>query len=332
MKQQEMQHWLGSNRPPRVQITYDVETLGAPVKQEIPFIVGILGDFAGSPQTSTIAERSFVELDRDNFGDVMQSLAPSVKLATAQQPFKVVRNPDSTTVVQDTSAAGVTPKLSFTCMDHFAPPSVIKQLDTLAALMATRQNLSDLLARLGTDPSLEGTLTATARPLVVAGAKTALNTANAALTTATTGALALFDTAVTDVLAVETTGDNHDRVTAAQAKVTAAVGAGTTPTAYTKAIAAGTAAAATTADVQLAGAAAWSVATAMRDGMTLLATIADGYEMPNPADPANPKQKAKTDVQAAQAAVDTFVAAAGQAAVSGLSSLALNPSQPTPAK
>ena len=36
-------------RKPRVHITYDVETEGATVVKELPFVVGVLGDFSGDP-------------------------------------------------------------------------------------------------------------------------------------------------------------------------------------------------------------------------------------------------------------------------------------------
>ncbi len=37
-------------RPPRVQITYDVETNGAIQQKELPFVVGVFSDLAGTPK------------------------------------------------------------------------------------------------------------------------------------------------------------------------------------------------------------------------------------------------------------------------------------------
>lgn len=76
------QHKLSRIRPPRVQITYDVEIGGAIVKKEIPFVVGILADLSGinSIKLPPIKERKFVEIDRDNFGNVMEAYQPALTL------------------------------------------------------------------------------------------------------------------------------------------------------------------------------------------------------------------------------------------------------------
>src|SRR2546428_13541079 len=73
-----LQHKLDRVRPPRVQITYDVETGGAIQKKELPFVVGVLADLSGKPAESLpkLKERKFVEIDRDNFNDVLASARP----------------------------------------------------------------------------------------------------------------------------------------------------------------------------------------------------------------------------------------------------------------
>ncbi|HEU0301817.1 MAG TPA: type VI secretion system contractile sheath small subunit, partial [Longimicrobium sp.] len=155
----EMQHWLGSNRPPRVQITYDVETLGSTVQAQIPFVVGIIGDFAGGDRpASNMADRAFIDIDRDNFKTVMQGLAPSLQLTATTEfepkyEYVPVRTPEGPGVQAGT--VQFAPALTFNSVDDFAPPSIIRQVPDLQALMTTRQNLSDLAAKLGTSPSLE---------------------------------------------------------------------------------------------------------------------------------------------------------------------------------
>ena len=74
-----LQHKLDRVRPPRVQITYDVETGGAMQKKELPFVVGILADLSGKPAEALrpLKERKFVEIDRDNFNDVLASMRPA---------------------------------------------------------------------------------------------------------------------------------------------------------------------------------------------------------------------------------------------------------------
>jgi type VI secretion system protein ImpB len=82
------QHKLDRVRPPRVQITYDVETRGSFVKKELPFVVGIMADLSTKGgQMSTdgktpipLRDKKYMEVDRDNFNDVMKSLAPTVAL------------------------------------------------------------------------------------------------------------------------------------------------------------------------------------------------------------------------------------------------------------
>ena len=73
-----LQKWIGRNRPPRVQITYDVELGGAIEKRELPLVVGILSDLSGMPENPLpkLKDRRFVEIDRDNFTDIMAKIGP----------------------------------------------------------------------------------------------------------------------------------------------------------------------------------------------------------------------------------------------------------------
>ena len=71
-------------RKPRVHITYEVETEGAVVSKELPFVVGVMGDFSGDPTTKlkSLKDRKFVQIDRDNFSDVMARMTPGLNLKT----------------------------------------------------------------------------------------------------------------------------------------------------------------------------------------------------------------------------------------------------------
>src|SRR3954462_8026925 len=73
---------LGRVRPPRVHITYRVETEGAVVEKELPFVVGVLGDFSGHPtkELKPLRDRKFVPIDRDNFNDVLAKMTPGLNL------------------------------------------------------------------------------------------------------------------------------------------------------------------------------------------------------------------------------------------------------------
>lgn len=134
---------LGRIRPPRVQITYDVETLGAIQMKELPFVAGIMADLSGKPENPLpkMIDRKFVEIDRDNFNDILSSIQP--RLA-----FKV---PNRLTE-EDTS---VSVELKFNHMDDFDPVSVLKQIAPLRKLYETRQHLNDILVKLDGNDELD---------------------------------------------------------------------------------------------------------------------------------------------------------------------------------
>src|SRR6266568_5744513 len=69
-------------RKPRVHITYEVETEGAEILRELPFVVGVMGDFSGDPTAPLrpLTDRKFIQIDRDNFNEVMASMTPGLKL------------------------------------------------------------------------------------------------------------------------------------------------------------------------------------------------------------------------------------------------------------
>jgi type VI secretion system protein ImpB len=131
-------------RPPRVHITYDVETEGAVVQKELPFVVGVLGDFSGSPTEPlrSLKDRKFVQIDRDNFNDVMARMTPGLNLR--------VEN----TLKGDGSELSV--QLKFRSLDDFAPANVVQQVEPLRKLLETRNKLRDLLTKVDRSEELEG--------------------------------------------------------------------------------------------------------------------------------------------------------------------------------
>ncbi|HEX6084618.1 MAG TPA: type VI secretion system contractile sheath small subunit [Thermoanaerobaculia bacterium] len=130
-------------RPPRVQITYDVETGGAIEKKELPLVVGIMADLAGKPDGPTlpIKQRKFVEIDRDNFNDVMASIQPRL----AFQVDNRLKDDDTKMNVE----------LRFKKLDDLRPESVVQQVETLRRLFEARQRLNDLLAKLDGNDDLD---------------------------------------------------------------------------------------------------------------------------------------------------------------------------------
>ena len=140
------QHKLDRVRPPRVQITYDVETGDAIEKKELPFLMGIMADLSGKPEEplAKLRDRRFVEIDRDNFNDVMKSCTPRIAVAVDN---KLTDADDMLHVA-----------LSFDNIEDFDPVNVLKQIPTLAGLYEARQRLSDLLTKLDGNDALDSLL------------------------------------------------------------------------------------------------------------------------------------------------------------------------------
>jgi type VI secretion system protein ImpB len=133
-------------RKPRVHITYEVETEGAEVLRELPFIVGVLGDFSGDPTQplQPLSERKFIQIDRDNLDEVMTRLTPGLNLRV-----------DNTL----SDAGGeMAVNLKFNAMDDFEPARVAEQVPALKALLETRNKLRDLMSKVDRSEELESLL------------------------------------------------------------------------------------------------------------------------------------------------------------------------------
>ncbi len=137
---------LSRVRKPRVHITYEVETGDAMEKRELPFVMGVLGDFSGQPTTKLppLRDRKFVQIDRDNINDVLKKMTPGLNLR--------VEN----TLAGDGSELGV--QLKFESMEDFEPAKVANQVEPLKKLVETRNQLRDLLAKVDVSSDLEATL------------------------------------------------------------------------------------------------------------------------------------------------------------------------------
>lgn len=141
------QHRLDRVRPPRVQITYDVETGGAIEKKSLPLVVAIMADLAGNAPESRppMKLRKFVEVDRDNLNAVMGSIAPRLALKVDNR------------IVADAEAP-LNVELSFRTMDDFNPRALIDRVEPLRQLFEARTRLSDLLTKLDGNDELEAEL------------------------------------------------------------------------------------------------------------------------------------------------------------------------------
>ncbi|VAW68076.1 Uncharacterized protein ImpB [hydrothermal vent metagenome] len=133
-------------RKPRVHITYDVETNGAIQEKEIPFVMGVMGDYSGdnTEDKKALKDRKFSQVDRDNFNEVMHNVAPQVNMK--------VEN----TLEGDGSEMSV--ELGFNSMEDFEPQNIVEKVDPLKKLMETRNKLRDLLTKADRSEDLENLL------------------------------------------------------------------------------------------------------------------------------------------------------------------------------
>ncbi len=159
------QKFVGRNRPPRVQIEYDVELYGSEKKVQIPFVMGVLADLAGKPKPDdpikSVDEREFLEIDVDNFNDRLKAMKPHVafdvpNVFTGEGNLKV--------------------DLTFESLDDFSPAAVASnvegvkdlleartQLDNLLTHMDGKSGAEELIAKLISDPSMLQALTSAAK-------------------------------------------------------------------------------------------------------------------------------------------------------------------------
>jgi type VI secretion system protein ImpB len=143
MAKESLQKKIGRVRPPRVHITYDLETNGAIEKKEIPFVAGVLADLTGDPAAPLppVKKRKFVQIDRDNFDQVLAKTAP--RLA-----FKVDNK-----LSNDDTKIGV--ELKFSSMEDFEPHRLAEQVEPLRKLIELRRKLANLRSSLNGNDRLE---------------------------------------------------------------------------------------------------------------------------------------------------------------------------------
>jgi len=145
MARESTQHKLDRVRSPRVHITYDVETGGAIELKELPFVVGVVGDFTGQPTEPLpkLKDRKFVEVNPDNFDSVLEGMKPHRSFSVEN---KLSDEPDAPNLKVD---------LNFKSMDDFEPENVARQIKPLKELLDLRTRLSDLRGSLQGNDKLE---------------------------------------------------------------------------------------------------------------------------------------------------------------------------------
>ena len=148
MSKQSDQKKLGRVRPPRVNITYDVEVGGAIEVKELPFVMGILGDFTGQPNEPLpkLKDRKFVEVTPDNFDSVIAGMKPHLSFSVENK------------LSEDPSAGRLKVDLNFKSLDDFAPDQVASQIKPLRDLLELRTKLADLRGSLQGNDKLDEVL------------------------------------------------------------------------------------------------------------------------------------------------------------------------------
>jgi len=139
------QHKLDRVRPPRVHVTYDVEVGDAIEMKELPFVLGVLGDFTGQPEQPLprLRERKFVEVTPDNFDQVLEGMKPHLSFSVENK------------LSEDQDAPQLKVDLHFKSMEDFEPENVAKQLKPIRELMELRTKLADLRGSLQGNDKLE---------------------------------------------------------------------------------------------------------------------------------------------------------------------------------
>ena len=140
------QQRIGRVRPPRVQITYDVEDGGATASRELPLVAGVVSDLSGDGNDPVdYAERQFVEVEQGGVDNLMKRIGPSVKMSV----------PDK---ISGTEDAEIGVELNFESIEDFSPMGVAAQIPQTARLLEARRRLADLYGKIESNEKLDGIL------------------------------------------------------------------------------------------------------------------------------------------------------------------------------
>lgn len=137
---------IEKHRKPRVHIKYETETLGAQIKVDLPFVVGVMGDFSGDPteELKDLDDRKFLQIDRNNFDEILDRMNPGLEYN-----------------VENTLGDGsdeLNVNLKFRSMEDFDPTNVAQQVPALKSLLDTRAKLRDLINKVDRSKDLESLL------------------------------------------------------------------------------------------------------------------------------------------------------------------------------
>ena len=140
------QQRVGRVRPPRVQITYDVEDGGATTTRELPLVAGVVSDLSGDASDPVAyGERQFVEVEQGRVDNLMKRIGPRLKFSVDDE-------------ISGREDAEIGVDLSFESIDDFSPKGVAAQIPQTAKLLEARQRLADLYGKIESNETLDGIL------------------------------------------------------------------------------------------------------------------------------------------------------------------------------
>lgn len=138
-----IQHKLKNIRPPRVQITYDLQVEGGLKPKDLPFVIGVVSNLSGhkNKKPQKIKHCQFLTIEKENFNSTMQKISPEIS-------FQV-----ENTLKKDGSTLPV--NLNMNSMADFTPGKIAENHPTLSKLLDVRKKLLDLQSKVDSNESLE---------------------------------------------------------------------------------------------------------------------------------------------------------------------------------
>lgn len=122
----------------RVNIVYKPAT-GVQEEKELPLKMVMLGDYTMRPDDTPLEERKPINIDKDNFNDVMKAMN-----------LKVAFNAKN--VLTEEEGAEIPVTLQFKHVNDFGPEAVVQQVPELNKLLQLRTALLALKGPLGNVP------------------------------------------------------------------------------------------------------------------------------------------------------------------------------------
>lgn len=124
----------------RVNIVYKPSTGGAQEEKELPLKLLVMGDFTLGNEETPVEERKPVNIDKDNFNDVMKS-------------HNINLNVNVKNTLSGKEGEEIAANLKFKNLKDFDPDAVARQVPELSKMLALREALAALKGPMGNFPA-----------------------------------------------------------------------------------------------------------------------------------------------------------------------------------